>query len=1091
MRPTKAAIAALLVLATCTDNTRTVTPPNGPSSRTRLGTIPPSEVATWQEVGTPNSPSRRFLQAAAFDEIRKVVVLFGGTDINRDSGGNPSNAASQETWEWDPVTGKWTNRTVSGTKPEARSGAAMVYDSTRDKHVLFGGRTSTGLNLQDTWEWDGKTGTWTAMDIVKNLPSARAQHAMVFEKSTGKVLLFGGGRSSSNGDDAPLGIALSLGDTWQYDPATQAWSESKPATAPAARHDLGMAWDSARNKAVLFGGLSVAKVGDPAAGKQDVWDWDPTLGTWTEQTATGDKPSARCAHGLAFDANRKKVVLFGGWDASTGFGLRDLWDWNPTDGTWSKRLSGTEAGMPWGHVYASLVADDARARLLLVTGATGFIQAGIEPPQMATYDWRPNYLMGTRDVWEIDPAAPTVKDRSQAYNVPPARIWPAMGYNQSTGKAYLFGGSGKGPDSNAILDDTWEWDGQTWAPLQGDVHPDARDGAALAYDPARKSMILYGGRWAGMVGSIEAGDYRYEQHILGDTWELDATGKWSKLAPKASPEPLFNYGMTTDTTRKKILLYAGTGMESKTGQPTKDYMRNTVWEWDGATLTWTDRSPLAAARYPSGSSPNTALYHEGRQKMFLYDGSTAAQNDGTSDFWEWDPISAGWTLHVGADKFSSLVPMSATYDSIRRRIVILTQPGGPLGKEAPPTKTLEVDVQTDTWYVRSITNPTANARMIFDRQRGVAVTLTGMTDTQGGSTDETWQYKVSNLGNGEGCTAAFASSCASGLCADGVCCTVAACKDTCQACNVSGSEGTCAPVKAGTVVAGSCDGKACAADGKCLAKNGEACTTAAACASGFCADGVCCDSACTGHCVACNQTGQAGACRPFAAGSDPEKECGVGTGACKSTCDGVGECVFPIKYMICGDCMSCDGNGECKNQDRQCAGLPWNVSDTGGTAGSTANPYPTGSGGSGPSVGGAGGGAGGGSGGSATGGSVGSGGSNLVQGGSSAQSGGGGGSVPATGGNGQGGSLGSGGASLLRDADVVSASGGAGGTVSSVSSSPRDGAASPDAALVAQLRRDGCSCRIGGDTSPHGPAPWLLLVGSGLVASLWRRRRNN
>jgi len=521
-------------------------------------------------------------------------------------------------------------------------------------------------------------------------------------------------------------------------------------------------------------------------------------------------------------------------------------------------------------------------------------------------------------------------------------------------------------------------------------------------------------------------------------------------------------------------------------------MRNTVWEWDGASLTWTDRSPLAASRYPSGSSPNTALYHEGRKKMFLYDGSTAASNDGTSDFWEWDPISAGWDLHVGADKFSALVPMSAAYDSIRRRIVMLARAGGPIGKELPPTKTLEVDVQADTWYVPSISAPTPNARMVFDSQRGVAVTYSGETNSEGGSTDETWQYKVSNLGNGEGCTAAFASSCASGFCTDGVCCDVAACKGMCQACNVRGAEGSCTAVQAGTVVAGSCDGKACAAAGKCLAKNGEACTAAGACASGFCADGVCCDSACTGHCVSCAQAGQVGACRPFAAGTDPEKECGVGTGACKSTCDGVGACVFPIKYMVCGDCTTCDGNGECKAVDRQCAGLPWNVDDTGGAAGSTANPYPTGSGGGGPSSGGAGGGIGG-SGGSLLGGSVGGGGMGL--GGSSAQLGGSAGSTPATGGsggssvgqNGSGGA-GVGGASVLRDADAGSSSGGAGGSAASPAS--RDsGLVSPDAALVAQLRREGCSCKIGSDSRKDASPPWILLLGGGLLACLGHRRR--
>ncbi len=1081
MRPTKAAIGALLLAATCAE--QPPIPRDAPAGRVRLGTIPPSEVATWQKVGTPNSPGKRLLQAAAFDEARKVVVLFGGTNITRDSGNNPSSTANQETWEWSPATGQWTDRTTTASKPDARSGAAMVYDSTRDKLVLFGGRSNTGLNLQDTWEWDGKTGVWTAIDIVRNLPQARAQHAMVFEKSTGKVLLFGGGRSSSDRDDAPLGVALSLGDTWHYDPATQTWNESQPEIAPAARHDHAMAWDSARNRAVLFGGSSVAEPGAAAAGQQDVWEWDPELGTFTERVSSGDTPSARSGHGLAFDVSRKTVVLFGGWEAATGFGLRDLWDWDSATGAWNKRLGGSEAGMPWGHVYASLLADDARGRLLLVAGATGFIQPGIGPADLAGHDWRPNYLTGTRDVWEIDPATPTVKDRSTPYNVPPARSWPAMGYSPATGRTYLFGGTGTGQDGGTIYDDTWQWDGQTWTLLATDVHPDARDGAALAYDPTRRSMILYGGRWSGMVGSIAAGDYRYEQRILSDTWELDAAGKWNKLTPKASPEPLFQYGLTTDTTRNKILLYAGAGMESKTGQPTKDYLRNTIWEWDGAALTWTDRSPLAATRYPSGSSPNTALYHEGRKKMFLYDGSTAASNDGTSDFWEWDPVSAGWALHVGADKFSALFPMSATYDSIRRRIVILARAGSAVGKDAPPAKTLEVDVQTDTWYVRSITGPVASARMAFDSQRGVAVTATGETNSDGGATDETWEYRVSNLGNGEGCTAAFASSCASGFCTDGVCCDVAACTGTCQACNVRGREGACATVEPGTVVAGSCDGQACAADGKCLAKNGDACAAASACASGFCADGVCCDGACTGHCVSCNQDGQLGTCRPFAAGTDPESECGVGSGSCKSTCDGVGACVFPIKYMICGECMTCDGNGECKNVDRQCAGLPGNPG-TGGAGGGAVSPYPTGSGGGGASLGGsvgAGGSAGNSSGGAGRAGSGGSG-----QGGSS----GGGGDTRSTGGSGDSdvGRGGSGG-TILGDAAAVSTSGGAGGTASAPISTSRDSAVpSPDAALVAQLRRDGCSCRVEGGTPSGTPATWLLLTGGGLLAFVRRRR---
>jgi hypothetical protein len=47
-------------------------------------------------------------------------------------------------------------------------------------------------SYQDTWEWDPVTGTFTDRTSESTPPDARGQHSMVFEKSTGKVLLFGG-----------------------------------------------------------------------------------------------------------------------------------------------------------------------------------------------------------------------------------------------------------------------------------------------------------------------------------------------------------------------------------------------------------------------------------------------------------------------------------------------------------------------------------------------------------------------------------------------------------------------------------------------------------------------------------------------------------------------------------------------------------------------------------------------------------------------------------------------------------------------------------------------------------------------------------
>jgi len=93
----------------------------------------------------------------------------------------------------------WTARTIAGTTPAARTGAAMAYDSIRKVFVLFGGRAGSGYDYQDTWEWDPTTGVWTNKTGAGTKPGARSQHGMVFDSKAGKVLLYGGGRSLLNG----------------------------------------------------------------------------------------------------------------------------------------------------------------------------------------------------------------------------------------------------------------------------------------------------------------------------------------------------------------------------------------------------------------------------------------------------------------------------------------------------------------------------------------------------------------------------------------------------------------------------------------------------------------------------------------------------------------------------------------------------------------------------------------------------------------------------------------------------------------------------------------------------------------------------
>jgi hypothetical protein len=697
-----------------------------------------------------------------------------------------------------------------------------------------------------------------------------------------------------------------------------------------------------------------------------------------------------------------------------------------------------------------------------------------------------------------------------------------MAFCPATGKTYVFGGQ----DSKAqILNDLWEWDGKAWLNVGGDVQPPARADTAMAYDPSRKSLILLGG-------------ILLDDSVLGDTWEWNsATRQWTQLSPASSPGTLFRHGMVTEMGRAKALIYGG---QADIQAPASPF----VWEWDGEKMTWTNRTPTPVSVTPSfdsaqGWNVSTALtFDDGLQKMFFF-GSEASWSGANSNsvFWLWDPVMAGWAFRdsgdvvdLGSSPSGYFLPFPVfAYDSLRRRQVTATNATASTGTTTS-LKTWELDTKNATWYVRTLPTGPAMATsptMVFDSQRGVMVLFGGglpnafgdpnawQNDWANAGVSETWEYKVKNLGNGEGCTAATASNCASGFCAEGVCCGSASCSGPCQSCAVAGHEGTCMQAAAGTEVPGSCaDGQACDGSGSCKSKNGVPCSSASVCASGLCVDGVCCESACDARCVSCNQASLAGKCSGYAAGSDPENECGRGQPLCRSTCNGAGDCDYPQWGTPCGDCLVCDGSGMCNQPaDPNCVTLGFGAggaSGSGGTGGFGAGGA-SGSGGvggfGGTSAGGVrgfggtiAGGAGGrggasGVGGSGAGGTIGgAGGSGVGSGGSGGSgghfsSGAGGGS----GTGGVGGGSGTGGASGSPDAgrDLLPPdAGNPDGRTDSLSpdaagADGRNSSLPSDAGSTARLGHKGCDCNLS-RTAAGTPGLSFGLVGAAL---LWRRLR--
>jgi hypothetical protein len=140
----------------------------------------------------------------AYDQARGQMVLFGGAT----SAYTTCETANSQTWAWNSSLGAWSQLSPLHSPP-ALADHGMVYDSRRQKIVLFGGCSDAGIS-GDTWEWDGLD--WAKAPVSGPLP--RATFGMAFDSSRGASWIFSGCSAAPE----PCPATDYLDDTWQYGP---------------------------------------------------------------------------------------------------------------------------------------------------------------------------------------------------------------------------------------------------------------------------------------------------------------------------------------------------------------------------------------------------------------------------------------------------------------------------------------------------------------------------------------------------------------------------------------------------------------------------------------------------------------------------------------------------------------------------------------------------------------------------------------------------------------------------------------------------------------------------------------------------------
>ena len=342
-------------------------------------------------------------------------------------------------------------------------------------------------------------------------------------------------------------------------------------------------------------------------------------GQWQRQRVHDDVPGVTCAppaNPVAYDGATGQVMLFGGLGSAAN--LNDTWAWDGT--AWTQVADAADAGCTTTCTgsprarAASMMAYDPASNQLILFGGDGGGIGFLND----TWNWNGTTWTQVADSGD-----------SGCFNTcsgsPQARSGAAMAYDAAIGKLVLFGGLGP-------LNDTWTWDGTSWTQVADSDDPGCTTtctggppttvSGSMAYDPPSNQLILFGG-----------GGYNSNA-----TWNFDGTA-WTQLADGTdpgctdsctlSPPPRSGSGLEYDPAVQQLVLFGGLDGNGFT-------LLNDTWTWDGTAWTQVDDDAdagctTACTNSPPGRSALFLTYDQTNRQTVLFGGQ--GTSDTLNDTW--------------------------------------------------------------------------------------------------------------------------------------------------------------------------------------------------------------------------------------------------------------------------------------------------------------------------------------------------------------------------------------------------------------------------------------------------------------------------
>ena len=304
---------------------------------------------------------------------------------------------------------------------------------------------------------------------------------------------------------------------------------------------------------------------------------------WRNMPVDGSPP-ARWDHTLTADDENRRLIVFGGHGADFE-PLGDTWTYSFGDQTWSQ-LDLTGPDPRFGHA----VAIDPEARRMLLFGG-----------QSADLFFNDSWAFGFESLeWT------RLDDGSDSAPTPRYGLSAVLDDKRRFLISHGFTFDGRFNDTWAFAQDTASW--TDVSPAGNGVRPLNRCLHEQVWDPATKTMLLYGGCSSGFGPCPQ-----------GDLWRYAPRDQiWTELTPPSGPAARTNPALVHDRSGERVILIGGS---------TESGYAADVWAGtdDGDAFAWT---PIeVGGEAPVGRASHDAVVHRGDVYLFGGTSDSGALND--------------------------------------------------------------------------------------------------------------------------------------------------------------------------------------------------------------------------------------------------------------------------------------------------------------------------------------------------------------------------------------------------------------------------------------------------------------------------------